>query len=186
MSTTTRRSYDDQILAALEEWRQQHPEETHWDNDEVAQWMIDEKRFGVEQPIVRKELAKKLAKAANRRRVRNPQGRRVREYHAAKLPVRTKSGKLVQKTFWAHRSEMEASFAHASMDQRQRQAEGFCRSMYNDAQDLNDNNNNLEGNPIQLELDFRHVSGEKRKQEIQIIPTDVPHDRQRLSKKKPH
>ena len=185
MSTIAKRSYDDQLLAGLEEWRKEHPDETQWDNDYVAQWLIDEKQFGLERRIVRKELAKRLAKAEKKKRVRNEQGRRVREYHAAKLRVPVKSGKFVQKTFWAHRSDLQASFAHASMNQREKQAEGFCRSMFNDSQDLNDNNSNLSGNPIQLNLDFRYVSGEKPKQSVQVIPTDIPHDSKKLGKEKP-
>ena len=71
------------------------------------------------------------------------------------------------------------------MEGRQKQAEGFCRSMFNDAQDLNDNNENLAGNFIQLDLDFSYVAGGKPKQTVQVIPTDATHDSEALGKKKP-
>lgn len=185
MSKTISKSFDDHLLEGLEEWRKQNPEATRWDNDSVVQWLMDNENFGLEKRIVRKELAKKLAKALNRKRMRNKQGNRVRVYHAAKLPTLGKGGKWVQKTFWAHRLKLDASFAHKSMEQRQKQAEGFCRSMYKDAQDLNDNNTNLVGNQIQLEFDFTYVTGAAPRQEVQILPTELPHDSERLAKKKP-
>jgi hypothetical protein len=185
MSTITKKSFDDQLLEGLEDWRKNHPKETHWDNETVAQWLIDKKGYGLEKRVARKEIARRLAKAENRKRQRNEQGKRVRVYHAAKLPVPSKKGGMVQKTFWAHRSEVSASFAHSSFEQRQKQAEGFCRSMCNDAQDLNDNNPNLKGNLIQLDLDFSYVEGSKAVQRVQTIPTEIPHDSKKLAKKKP-
>lgn len=187
MSTIIKKTFDDQLLDALEEWRKQHPDVHRWDNKDVIRWMINKKQFGLERHTVEKELEKRLAKAQNRKRVRNKQNRRVRVYHAAKLPVRNSEGEMIQKTFWAHRLDLEASFAHKSMDQRQKQAAGLCRSMFNDAQDLNDNNENLKGNKIQLELDFSYITGDKPKQSVQVIPTDVPFvPTKEIVKKKPH
>ncbi len=40
MSTITKRSYDDQLLAGLEEWRKEHPDKMRWDNEDVAQWLL--------------------------------------------------------------------------------------------------------------------------------------------------
>lgn len=185
MSIVTKKSFDEQMLDGLEEWRKQHPDDEYWDNEKVVEWLIDERQFGLERRITKKWLAKRLAKAQNRKHVRNAQGRRVREYHCARLPIPDGSGKFVQKTFWAHRAELGAAFAHKSMEGRQKQAEGFCRSMFNDAQDLNDNNENLADNFIQLDLDFSYVTGDKPKQSVQVIPTDAPHDSKALGKKKP-
>ena len=184
MSIVAKKSFDDQLLDGLEEWRKQHPNIARWDNEDVVQWLQKKKGFGLERRLVRKELVRRLAKAQNRKRVRNKQNRRVRVYYAARLPVPSSAGKPIQKTFWSHRLNLDASFAHASMEQRQKQAAGFCRSMFNDAQDLNDNNDNLKGNPIQLELDFSYISGEKPKQRVQVIPTSKPHS-EKLGKQKP-
>lgn len=185
MSTIAKKSLNDLMLDGLEEWRKQHPEKTRWDNEDVVQWLMDERGYGLERRIAKKELVKRLSKAQNRKKVRNKQHRLVREYHSARLEVPSGKGKMVQKTLWSHRSELDASFAHTSMDQRQKQAEGFCRSMYNDSQDLNDNNENLKGNPIQLELDFTYVSTEKPKQKVQIVPTDESFDSKKQAKKRP-
>jgi hypothetical protein len=172
------------LLDGLEEWRKQHPHQSRWDNDDVAQWLIEQEHFGLERRILRKELARRLARAQNRKRVRNKQNRSVRVYHAANLPVRGRDAKIIQKTFWAHRLELDASFGHKSFEGRQKQAAGFCRSMFKDAQDLNENNKNLRDNPIQLELDFRWVAEERPKQVVQTIPIDSSHS-MKLSKRKP-
>jgi hypothetical protein len=183
MSTTIRKSLDDQLLDGLEKWCKLHPDATHWDIDDVSEWLVENERFDLGRRFMRKEIAKKLAKAQNRKRIRNQQGNRVRVYHAARLPAPAAPGKKTQKTFWAHRLKMEASFAHASFDQRQKQAEGFCRSMSNDAKDVNANNPKLKGNPIQLELNFGYVDKQKKAQRVQTIPLDYG---KKLTKKKPH
>jgi hypothetical protein len=172
MSTVIRKGIDDQVLDGLMEWRNLHPNEKQWDNFAIAQWLMDNRRWDLEKRLVRKEIARRLARVQNRKRVRNEQSILVREFHAAKLPVSI-AGKLVQKTFWAHRSDMTASFAHASFEQRQKQAEGFCKSMSKDAADVNSNNPNIKGNPIQLELDFRYVDKRQmRPQKVQTVPAD--------------
>src|SRR4051794_6844459 len=151
MSTVIHKSFDEQILDGLVEWRKLHSSERQWDNSAIADWLMKQ-GYTLERRIVRKELTKRLAKVQNRKRVRNEKNKLVREYHAAKFPVSI-GGTLKQKTFWAHRTEMTASFAHASFEQRQKLAEGFCRSMNNDAKDVNEFNPSLQGNPVQLELD---------------------------------
>lgn len=185
MSTTTKKSFDDQILDGLADWRRLHPNEPLWDIFAVSDWLVDQKGFGLERRFAKREIAKRLAKAQNRKRIRNAQGNRVRVFHAGKLPVVGKGGRIVQKTFCGDRLEISASFAHTSMEQRHRQAEGFCRSMYKDAQDLNDNNPNLKGNALQLELDFRYLDGGSDTERVQIIPTEVVHDSAQLGAKKP-
>ena len=51
------------------------PGELHGDNDAVIDWMIEHEGFGIERRIVRKELAKRLSRAQNRKHVRNEQGK---------------------------------------------------------------------------------------------------------------
>ena len=97
----------------------------------------------------------------------------------------TVAGRKKQKMFWAHRLAMDASFAHASFEQRVKQAEGLCRSMSNDAQDVNENNPNLNGNPIQLELNFSYVDGQRKAPEVQTIPATEPSSVENDARKKP-
>lgn len=173
MSTNVSRSIDDEVLGDLEEWCRLHPDATYWDPQEVAEWIVEHKQYELGRRLIKKEIAKRLAKAQNRKHVRNAQGIKVRVYHAARLPV---VGRMTQKTFWAHRLRMDASFAHAAFEQRQRQAEGFCRSMSNDAKDVNVNNPNLNGNPIQLELNFSYVDGDRVAPTVQTIPVSGESD----------
>lgn len=174
MSIAIRKSFDDQLLDGLEEWRAQHPDQELWDNNVVAQWLINEKKFGLGRRLLRKEMTKRLAKAQNKKHVRNAQGKRVRVYHAAKFDMPGRDGAMVQKTLWAERLTMSASFAHSSFKLRHEHLEGAARSMFNDAADVNTNNPNLKDNPVQLELDLRYVSSVKKKeQRVETIPVDT-------------
>lgn len=167
-----KRAEDDVFVAALEKWRELHPGELHWDNDAVIDWMIANEHFGLERRVVRRELAKKLARAQNKRRVRNAQGKLVKAYHSAMLPVNIGNGKTVQKQLWGERLTLSASFAHASMDQRQKQTEGMVKSTHNGAEDLNLNNPNLADNPIQLNFDFNYVTQPKTQSRVETIKVD--------------
>jgi hypothetical protein len=183
MSTIVKRSIDDQILAGFREWRTLNPGPNKFEVDDIADWLVSHQQYGLEKRIVRREISKRLSKALNRKHVRNEQGVRVKEFHAARLPV---PGAKKQKIWWADRLTMEASFAHASFEQRQKQTEGMCRSMSRDATDVNVNNPNLKKNPVQLELDFRFVETQKRAQKVQTVPIDDVSNNQSLTKSKPH
>jgi len=168
-----KRAEDDVFLEALEKWRELHPGELHWDNEVVLDWMIANEHFGLERRIVRRELLKKLARAENKRKFRNPQGKLVKAYHSAMLPVKI-GDKIVQKQLWGDRLTMSASFAHASMEQRHKQAEGACRSIHSSSEDINQNNPNLADNPIQLSFDFSYVTEVKQKSRVEKIQIDEP------------
>jgi hypothetical protein len=168
-----RRAEDDIFVEALEKWREQHPGELHWDNNVVIDWMIANEHFGIERRVVRRELLKKLTRAQNKRHVRNPQGKLVKAYHSAMLPVNV-GGTVVQKQLWGDRLTMSASFAHASMQQRHKQTEGMCKSMHVNIEDVNENNPNLADNPIQLSFDFSYVTETKKRPRVEKIQADAP------------
>ena len=168
-----KRAEDDVFVEALEKWRELHPGELHWDNDVVIDWMIENEHFGVERRIVRRELLKKLARAQNKRHVRNAQGKLVKAYHSAMLPVNV-GGRVVQKQLWGDRLTMGASFAHASMEQRHKQAEGMCKAMHRSIEDIKQNNPNLPDNPVQLSFNFEYVTETKKKPRVEKIDPDKP------------
>ena len=171
MSTVIKRTEAEHILSDVQEWRALHPEATDWDNDDIATWLIEVKGYKPQRQRHHREVAKKVAKALGKKKIRNAQGKRVSEYHSATFPI---AGTKKQQTLWAERLTMIESFAHASIEGRHKQVEGLCRSMRNDADDINANNPNLKDNPIQLELDFSHVGDtKKKKKEPQTIPIET-------------
>lgn len=168
-----KRAEDDVFVEALEKWRELHPGELHWNNEAVIDWMIAHEHFGIERRVVRRELLKKLARAQNKRHVRNAQGKRVKVYHSAMLPVNV-GGKVVQMQLWGERTTMSATFAHASMEQRLKQTEGMCKSIHTNSQDVNQNNPNLADNPIQLSFDFSYITETKKQSRVEKIKLDDP------------
>ena len=166
MSTLLKRSFDEQLWDGVSEYLKAHPNATELDKDEIARWLIHNKSYQLEKQQRQKFFARKVARLLGKRKVRGPAGKLVSEFHAAKCI----DGKKKQKTLWAHHLKMTSSFAHTSFEQRQKQAEGFCRSMHNDATDVNANNPNLADNPVQLELNYSYVQGEVEPRKAQTLP----------------
>jgi hypothetical protein len=166
MSTVLKRSFDDQLWDGVSEYLKTHPNATELDKDEIARWLIHNKSYQLEKQQRQKFFAKKVARLLGKRKVRGQDGKPVSEFHAATCI----DGKKKQKTLWAHRLKMTSSFAHTSFEQRQKQAEGFCRSMHNDATDVNANNPNLKDNPVQLELNYSYVKGDAEPRKVQTLP----------------
>lgn len=164
-----KRSYADALIAALMQWQAENPEELHWDNEVLAEYMIKKLGFGLERRIIKREIMKQLARALNRKKVRNEQGKRVKAYHSARLPVKTPDGRVVQKQLWGDRLTMSETMAHAALDQGLKQAEGMCKALHNSAQDLNTNNPNLADRPIQLTFDFSYVAQAKSVRRVEKI-----------------
>lgn len=136
--------------------------------------MVENDRYGLGKRIVRHELSKRLARAQNRSRVRNAQGRLVKPYHSAFLPVRESDGRIVQKQLCGERTSLSASFAHASIEQRHKQIEGMCRATFRSVDDLNQNNGNLVDNQLRLGFHFSYVAEPIENPAVETIPASGP------------
>ncbi|MCK4606363.1 MAG: hypothetical protein KAU35_03590 [candidate division Zixibacteria bacterium] len=115
--------------------------------DEVADWIIRQGYWEPESSALRKLCKEKVRSALREQCFTDAQGRKVRGFHPV---IREENGK--QTSLWyplltASRDNMALSF-----QQRRKGIVGDCRKLKTDVDSFNDNNN--EGEPIQLILDF--------------------------------
>lgn len=112
---------------------------------EIAFWAINNKLWGPQRSKIIDICAEQLAHAMREEYITDPQGRKVRAKHAARI-----SG--TQQVLWddirtASREHMQAAF-----QQRRQQIVGDCRQLKLDVDSYNENKN--DSKPIQLILDF--------------------------------
>jgi len=116
----------------------------------VAAWAIANNHWKPQAGALIRQCAEQFAIALREEFYTDPQGRRVRTKHAARMPL-SETGE--QQVFWddirtASRKHMEISF------QSRRQAiVADCHQLKIDADSYNENTN--DGPPIQLVFDFR-------------------------------
>jgi len=140
-------TYAEQMQRIVEEYRQSG-EPWPAESRQIAAWAVSTGRWRPQQDTVIARCAEDIAKAMREEYITDPQGRRVRAMHAAR--VKTKNG--VQAVLWADlltapRSHMEIAFQN-----RRQQIVGDCRQLKTDADSYNDNANS--GVPIQIVFDF--------------------------------
>ena len=113
----------------------------------MARWAIQNKLWNPSEEAMIDQCAHELAEAMREEYITDPQGRRVRAKHAARMIV---DGE--QMTIWndlrvAGKEHMEIAFLN-----RRRQILGDCRQLKTDVDSFNDNHNS--GEPVQMVLDF--------------------------------
>ena len=163
------KSYIDNMYDHLQEYRT-----THGDGpvrmENVAVWMLNEKKWQPEHRRVLKELARHLSAAARAKHHKDPQGRRVRTMHAAKYPKgQTADGQLLFETMWDHIETMSAEHGRVSFQQRHHQIAGECRSLKRDQDSFNVNNPNAHGHESQLSFNFELDLEEYAQPSVDIV-----------------
>lgn len=114
---------------------------------EIAAWLIERQLWEPSRGIVLSRCAEEISRALRDEYITDPQGRRVRAKHAARLSKGPRQEVLWDDYRIATRKHMKISF-----NQRREQIVGDCRQLKTDVDSYNDNAN--EGAPIQLVLDF--------------------------------
>jgi hypothetical protein len=135
-------TYNEQLQKLVSEYIDaggEWPTTTH----ELAAWALKNKLWSPKPSEVINLFAEQLARAMREEYIIDPQGRKVRAKHAARV---------VQGVLWddirtASREHMQISF-----QQRRQQIVGDCKQLKLDVDSYNDNKN--DGKPIQLILDF--------------------------------
>lgn len=114
---------------------------------EIAAWFLKEKLWELSRESALSRCAEEISRAMRDEYITDPQGRRVRAKHAARLSKGPRQEVLWEDIRSAPREHMEIAF-----NQRREQIVGDCRQLKTDVDSYNDNAN--ESNPIQLFLDF--------------------------------
>lgn len=114
---------------------------------DLSRWALGSGRVkraaGYAERLIEKQLAREFAEAMREDYARDPQGRTVREMHAARIGGKTR---------WNSRMRAPRGFVEASVRQRRDQIVGDCRHLKTDVDSFNENR--WPNNPIQLPLDF--------------------------------
>lgn len=146
MPRHTGKTYGDQMRSIANRYRESGQE---WPATakQIAAWAILRGLWQPQPSTLIDRCADELARAMREDYITDPQGRRVRAKHAARLEERGE-----QRTFWedirtASREHMEIAF-----QQRRQQIVGDCWQLKMDADSYNENNSREE--PIQMIFNF--------------------------------
>jgi hypothetical protein len=112
---------------------------------EMGAWALREGRWAPGQDAILRQFCEEMSRALREEYIRDPQGRRVRAKHAVRGEGET--GYLWADIQTAPREHMLVAF-----DQRRDQIIADCAQLKADIESYNENQN--DGDPIQLRLDF--------------------------------
>jgi hypothetical protein len=119
---------------------------------EMADWALRNDLWKPKPVDLRKQLAEELSRAMSEEFFTDPQRRRVRAKHVARVDV---GGK--QKNLWVDlrdKNPASAKLKIVSLQNRRQQIVGDCKQLKTDVDSFNENYNYTNLEPFQLILDF--------------------------------
>jgi hypothetical protein len=119
------------------------PASTH----QMASWAIQSQRWAPQRSSLVDICADQLARAMRDEYITDPQGRRIRAKHAARVK---RHGDQI--TIWDDIRTATREHMEAALKQRRKQIVGDCRQLKTDADSFNENRS--AENPIQVVFDF--------------------------------
>jgi hypothetical protein len=125
---------------------------------QIAVWAINKGHYKAHRDKMIAKAADDFAAAMRDEHYTDPQGRRVRTLHAARVYSKSKSGTREQQMLWHDIRIASHDFMERAFQLRRRQIVGDCRQLKNDVDSYNDNHPNEK--PIQLLLDFTDDTAE--------------------------
>lgn len=142
----TGRTYGDQMRAIAEQYRQSGEE---WPTTarQIAGWAIRKELWKPQPSAIIDRCADELARAMREDYITDPQGRRVRAKHAARLAEQGK-----QKTLWDDIRTAPREYMQVAFQQRRQQVVGDCWQLKMDVDSFNENKS--PHHPIQMIFDF--------------------------------
>jgi hypothetical protein len=114
---------------------------------EIAEWAIRTKHWAPHPSTIVSQCADQIARALREEYITDPQGRRIRAKHVARVP---RGGE--QMSMWDDIRHAPPNFMATALQQRRQQILGDCQQLKADADSYNDNWNS--GAPVQLVFDF--------------------------------
>lgn len=139
-------TYEKQLQDIVQRYRQ---EKRPWPTTarDMAVWAINNKLWLMRDSQVINRCADDLAKAMRDEYITDPQGRRVRAKHAAKVPINGK-----QMTMWDDIRTAKQGFMAVAFQQRRKQIVGDCSQLKADVDSYNQNYN--PSDQIEMVFDF--------------------------------
>lgn len=142
----TGRTYMDQMRAIASRY-QESGQEWPATARQIAAWAIRESLWKPQPSALIDRCADELARAMREEYVTDPQGRRVRAKHAARIE---EGGR--QKTLWADITTASRKHMAVALQQRRQQVVGDCWQLKMDVDSYNENKSPAD--PIQMIFDF--------------------------------
>lgn len=139
-------TYREQLQGIVADYRQNGqpwPATAH----EMAMWAIETGKWQPQRSAMLRKCTEELSDAMREEYITDPQGRRVRSKHVARLGEGPAQIPLWADIRTATREHMEIAF-----QQRRQQILGDCRQLKNDVDSYNDNYNG--GHALQMVFDF--------------------------------
>jgi len=131
------------IVTSYIESGENWPASTH----EIAAWAISKKRWKAPSSSLIDMCADQLARAMREEYITDPQGRRVRSKHAARVK---RQGRQI--TLWDDIRRADRNFMGVAFQQRRQQIVGDCAQLKRDVDSYNENRSSRD--PIQMVFDF--------------------------------
>jgi hypothetical protein len=119
---------------------------------QIAIWAINNGHYRTHHGKVVAKAAEEFASAMREDYYTDPQGRRVRAMHVARVASRLSDGSRDQKMLWDDIRNASRDFMGRAFQLRRRQIVGDCKQLKTDVDSFNDNH--PDEKPIQLLLDF--------------------------------
>jgi hypothetical protein len=119
---------------------------------QIAVWAINNGHYRTHHAKLIAKAAEEIASAMREECYTDPQGRRVRALHAARVATRLPDGSRIQKILWDDIRDASRAFMERAFQLRRRQIVGECKQLRTDVDSFNENR--PEEMPIQLVLDF--------------------------------
>ena len=141
-------AYNEQLQKVVREY-QKSGERWPASTKEIAGWAIKSGLWEPRPSSIISQCADHISRALRDEHITDPQGRRVRAKHVAKIFDHGKQMPLWEDIRTAPREHMQSSF-----QQRRHQIVGDCKQLNTDVGSYNDNGN--DGQPIQIVFDFTH------------------------------
>jgi hypothetical protein len=119
---------------------------------QIAVWAINNGHYRAHHSKIVAKAAEEFASAMRVDYYTDPQGRRVRALHVARVVARNADGARSQRMLWDDIRHASRDFMERAFQLRRRQIVGDCKQLKTDVDSFNDNRPDVR--PIQLLLDF--------------------------------
>lgn len=140
-------SYGDQLRGIANQFFEAEGSAPEATAREIAAWAIRNNLWQPQPSDYIDQCALQLARAMREDYYIDPQGRKVRTKHAARI---TRGGQ--QLDLWADSRNSSRHFVQTAFQQRRQQILGDCRQLKTDVDSFNENRST--DNPIQMSFDF--------------------------------
>ena len=151
MRLKTKKTYDEQMLDLVRQYRDENGEDLAASID-MAAWMVKKNKWAKTNAAMVQICARDISKALRSQHYFDDQGRRVRTNLAVRRKRALPDGSEKYKTLWGDVRHMGRDDAELGFSQRRAQVAGECKQLSTDVTSFNEHN--CPDEPIPMLFDF--------------------------------